>query len=297
MKPQPPLIAERPAAQHCPELLRAAPGTAELLPLFERAAERFARALAPALAPLMGGKAPLIKPGKAKRGDLAELTMFSPDLAANSLLGLGGEDWPLLVTLDAGAVLRIVDRTFGGRGEAPSPLPDVFPVSAELMIVRLEGIVIESLGAALTTCNFSELRPLRRNASLAELEPFPPSEPLAALDLEVIEPGGDSWLVTLALPLPTLGAVFGDAPRLAPGPARDAADPATEPFAGVPLELIAVLVEMQLPLTVVAALEPGMVLPVAVARQVPLRTSGLAVATGTVGAAEDRVALQITNAF
>jgi flagellar motor switch/type III secretory pathway protein FliN len=101
---------------------------------------------------------------------------------------------------------------------------------------------------------------------------------------------------TLALPLPTLSAVFGTTPR-APPPLRKAADPFAEPFAGLPLRLTAVLVEMRLPLTMVAGLEPGMVLPVAVARQVPLRAAGLTVATGTVGAADDRVALQITNAF
>ena len=300
MKPERALIAERIAAQHCPELVRATPGPDELMPLLQRAAERFARTLAPALTPLLGGgtsgKVPTVKAQAARKGDLSELLMFSPDLAANCLLGVPGADapLPLLIAIDAAAILRMVDRTFGGRGEAPSPLPDSFPGSADLMIQRLEGVIAQHLGTALTGGKSGALEPLRRDSSLVALEPFAKDEPLATIEFDVGEPGGDSWLLTFALPLSTLSALFGADPRPARAIHHEPADPYAEPFAAVPLGLTALLVDMLMPMAVVAALEPGMIVPVAVARQVPLRVGGLTIATGTVGAADDRVALQIT---
>lgn len=110
------------------------------------------------------GKAPTVKPQAARKGDLSELLMFSADLGANALLAAAGSHGPLplLVVLDAAAILRMVDRTFGGRGEAPSPLPDSFPGSADLMIRRLEAIVAEHLRLSMIS---STLRPCARKCS------------------------------------------------------------------------------------------------------------------------------------
>lgn len=295
MKPQKSFTAERVAAQHCAELLRPAPGADELVPLLDRAGERLARGLAAALPPLTGGKGLVVRAKPARHTDLDSLTMFSPDLAAHLLLGFGAGQAPLLTLLDAAAVLRMVDRTFGGRGEAPSPLPSEFPGSADLMIVRLEELIRTQLAAALGL-GADALASLGRSGSLAALDPFPRGEPVVALELDVQEPGGDSWLATFALPLPTLCALLGAAPRKAPAPAAPA-DPLAAPFAALPLGLTAVLVDMKVPMATLAALAPGTVLPVAVARAVPLRLGSRTVATGTVGAADDRVALQIISAF
>lgn len=54
---------------------------------------------------------------------------------------------------------------------------------------------------------------------------------------------------------------------------------------------------MRVPLARIAALRPGQVLPVSVARQVPLSIGGEIVAQGTLGEVDDRVALQIIQAF
>ena len=47
----------------------------------------------------------------------------------------------------------------------------------------------------------------------------------------------------------------------------------------------------------IAALQPGQILPVAVARSIPLKGGGKTIAHGTIGAMDDRVAVQITQAF
>ena len=54
---------------------------------------------------------------------------------------------------------------------------------------------------------------------------------------------------------------------------------------------------MQMPLSRLATLEVGDVLPVAVARSVPLWAGERAIAAGAAGALDDRVALRLTQAF
>jgi flagellar motor switch protein FliM len=300
VKPEKTLKAERIAAQHCAELVRAAPGPDELSALLGAVGERLARALVPALATFVGGKGLTCKAKPARRSDLDDLTMFSPDLMAHLLLGLGtghgDERLPMLAMLDAAAVLRIVDRTFGGRGEAPSPLPDEFPLSANLLISKLEAVLLHHLAEALPP-GLHDLVGVAHSGSLTALDPFPRGEPVMALEIDVAEPGGDSWLITFAVPFPTLAALFGCAPRKASAARRAVANPMAAPFAELPLTLRAVLVDMNMPMAALAAIEVGQVLPVSVARAVPLRLGTVTVATGSVGAADDRVALQIHSAL
>jgi flagellar motor switch protein FliM len=52
---------------------------------------------------------------------------------------------------------------------------------------------------------------------------------------------------------------------------------------------------MKVPLATVSRLEPGMVLPVAVARAVPIHAGAAVIAHGTVGAQDDRVAVKLTH--
>lgn len=295
MKPQRAFVAERAAAQHCAELLRRGPEPAELLPQLTRLGERFARQLADGLAALDGGEAPAVTPRPVRETSFAELATGIGALAANSLLAAGAVAVPLLASLEAGAVLRLVDKAFGGRGEAPAMLPDRFPLSAQLMIQRVEAMVVERLCAALGADG--AVRGLRRDGDLHELAPFRADTPLAVLELEVMEGLRAPWLVTLALPFATLAELFGhgDRPPAALAAAPRAADPAAAPFADVPLPLTAVLVDMQVPLATISALEPGMVLPVAVARAVPISIAGSVIARGTVGAQDDRVAIKIST--
>lgn len=294
MKPVRAFVAERAAAQHCAELVRRGPAPDEMLPALTRAGEQLARLLAAALAPLIGGEAPEMRALPAARGTADDLAALIAPLAANSLLGLGPQGTPLLASLDAGAVLRMVDRAFGGKGDAPEMLPVAFPLSAELMIARLETLVAARLAAVLE-CSHAPTA-LRRAGTLADLAPFAPGTPLAIQTIEVLEGLRAPWKLVIAVPLTALPALLGDGAR-APSRPRPphAADPAAAPFADMPLPLRALLVDMKVPLATVSALEPGMVLPVAVARAVPLHAGGTVIAHGTVGAQDDRVAVKLTR--
>ena len=312
MKPERALIAERPLAEHCPELLRTGPSPAEFLPLLGRMGERLARRLAGVLAPMMGGEAPIVRCQSVREGTLETLAAaaMSP-LAANSLLTVAhaanpAVRHPAVLTIDAEPVLRIVDRAFGGKGDAPMPLPDRFPMAADMMIGKLETVIGQQIVAAVDAVAPEALQrtgglvfqSVRRDASLFALEPFSENTPLAILPLEVEDDGLLPWALTFALPLAALPALFGQADESDAAPARHgAANPLDAPFADVPLTVRAVIVDMVLPFSTIAALAPGQVIPVAVARAVPLLTGDAVLGHGTVGAVDDRVAVQLNSAF
>lgn len=294
MKPQRAFVAERIAAQHCAELLRGrAAAPVDARPALDRALVRLARALPAALAPMLGA-APRVSLAPLRDSDAGELAVKAAPLAAHSLLAADGAS--LLVTVEAGAVLSMVDRAYGGRGEVPDPLPDTFPLSAELMIDRLETLLTARIAAAFEIAG--DMAPLRRDGSLAQLAPFADGTPLVIAELAVAEDGRDPWSIALALPTTSVEALFGAPEGQAASTApRKAAGPADEPFADMPLELVATVIDMRMPFPAVAALVPGQLLPVAVARAVPLSIGGKVIAHGTIGALDDRVAVQITKAF
>jgi flagellar motor switch protein FliM len=295
MKPERAFVAERMLAQHCPELLRANAAPVPLMPALARLGDGVARALANGLAPLSGGEAPLVRSRAPRECTMADLAEEVAPLAANSLQVAGSPDLPLLASIEAEAVLRIVDRAFGGRGDAPSPLPTAFPLSAELMVTRLEGIVAAAAGQALGGC---PVQTIRRDGCIQQLAPFADDEALGAVTLEVDDPGRKPWTVTLAFPMAVLAKLLGEGERPTAKPARQfQPNPADEPFGAVPLTISAVLVDMRIGFAALSNLQPGQILPVAVARSVPLKVGGKTIAHGTIGALDDRVAVQITQAF
>jgi flagellar motor switch protein FliM len=297
VKPDHAFIAERRAAQHCAELLRSGPQPGDMLARFAQLGERFARQLALELAPLLGGETPSVTAQAPREMNESELHAEVGPLAANGLYSTGVPGVALLASLEGAAPLRLVDRAFGGQGEAPTVLPDAYPLSAELMIAKLETLLAQSLSTALGYRELGAVVATRRDARLTELAPFPAGARLAVLRCEVTEENRRPWLVALALPMVLLTKLFasGDGPRDPADHAPHSADPAAQPFADVALPLRAVLVDMPVSLATLSGLEPGMVLPVIVARSVPLKIGEVTLAYGSIGAQDDQIALKLTQ--
>lgn len=273
MKPERAFVAERPAAQHCAELLRPARATSAAGPSLEPACKELGRSLPAVFAALFGGVAPQVRYDPPGEADLSDQP------SCNVLLGLGVESRPLLFSLDAADALRLVERAFGGRGSA-SPATDALPLSAELFIARLAAQIAPRIAQAF---HADSAVVLRRDADPARL--LPPG-PVVAATFEVIGQGEtDGPRFTLAIP-----AISGAALAR-----RSSADPAAAPFASVPLPLTAVLVDMAVPMATIAALEPGAVLPVVALRRVPLRIGIATIAHGSIGSLDESAALQITD--
>lgn len=296
MKPERSLVAERPLAQHCAELVRSGPGPAELLPALARAGERMARGLRGALAGLLGGEPPMVECDPPEDMAPTDLQATVPGLAAWSLYGLGGGSGRLLSAVDAEAVLRLVDRAFGGPGEAPHPLPRELPLSAELMVQRVEAVLAAQFAEAAGLSRTDAVTALRRDSDFAQVQPFGPETRLAVLTLSIAEGGRAPWRMRLALPFPILADLFTGTDRPAGRPRRARpADPLAAPYADLPLPVSAVLVDVALPLSVLSTLEVGQILAVPIARSIPLRVAGRTVAHGSIGAVDDRVAVQLTQ--
>lgn len=291
MKPENAFVAERAAASHCPELFRRGPTPADLLTQFAGMGERVVRLLAECFAPIQGGYAPALRCLPVQECDAAALTDKIAPLAGNCLLG-AGDRIPLLASFQAEGVFYLLDRSFGGPGDVPKPLPDSFPYSAELMMCRLEA----AAASALTKALGREIHAVARCERLAGLSPFTSDTRLALLPIEAAQAGGVTWTVTIAAPLEALEALFGQGEATTP-PRPRRHDPAAEPFGALPLPLSAVLVDMRIPVSALSELRPGQVLPVSVARSVPLRAGETTIGHGTVGALDDRVALQLTQTF
>ncbi|MEL0209333.1 MAG: flagellar switch protein, partial [Novosphingobium sp.] len=217
MKPERAFIAERAIARHDPALLRPGPSAAELLPALARMSERLAKAVRGALGPLLGGAEPQINPMKPMETDFADFCSEVPRLAANCLMQLGAS--PFMVSIEGESVLRLVDRAFGGPGDTPASLPKEFPLSAELMIGRIEQVVATALTVALGG-NGGVIRSVRRDVSLAQLQAMPDATKIASLLLNVVEQGRMPWAISIAFPLDTLGVMFahGDTRRPARAP-------------------------------------------------------------------------------
>ena len=293
MKSDHSIIAERTIAQHCAELLRTGPAPAELLPAFQRAGERVARLLVPAMSALLGSDETKITVTPPEQLGEADLDLEVGPLAAISLMGSAASGLSLLASIDGQAVLRLVDRAFGGAGENIGPLPEAFPLSADMMIQRLDQILVRCLGGGLLV---PDLASLRRASDLGELMPFAKGAKLASMRLEISEGRRTPWQVFVALPLDHLALLPDGSSGESKGTRSLApADPLAEPFADMPLPLTARLVDMRVPLSALAALAPGSVLPVAVARAVPLAIGETIVARGTIGSADDRVAVKLTQ--
>lgn len=288
-------IVDRMVAQHCPELLGpTAPSAGELTPALALLSGRFARCVAMGLARLSGGEAPVVRPAVPRGTTAGQLAEDMATLTSYALMGIGSEQHHVLLACAAAPVFRLVDRAFGGRGAVPNPLPEAFPLSAELLILRLEQTVAAALAEALGST--APVIPLQRDTRLAQVAPFAVNEVLHELAVTVEEPGCEPWTLALAFPEATLTALFGERkPAVTALPTES--DPMSEPFASVPITLTAVLVDMAVPFARLAALRPGDVIPVAVARSVPLKAGERTVAAGTIGEFEDRIAVQINTAF
>ena len=289
MKPERPLSAAGLAASHCDALFRQRAEEVDLLPEFGRLGERLARALGPALAAFGGGKAPEVCVTGVERTTGAELAGELDRLGANALLGAGKQR--LLLAIEGGALLAQLDRAFGGTGET-GKLPATLPLSADLFAQRVEQAVVDLLTQLVDLPQPLEVA--ERDGSYAALAPFRKGDALAVLSLEVVERGSKPMRLVLATRTEALSALLPPTEARQRLPERKAG-PLDEPFGEIALTLEAVLTEMRIPLSRIAALEPGQTLAIPVARAVPLRIGGRVIARGTIGELEDRVALQITH--
>jgi len=275
------------AAAHCDALLKRRAAPRELGHDFELFGERLAGALRQVLSARQVrslGASPLAA---------SELAERCGPLAASSVHTFGPDDRAMLLSLDGRALLAQLDRAFGGSGALGDTLPAELPLSADLLAQRLEKQAMAAVAGELAGI---DLRPGRRGPNVAQLAPFEPATALTVLELEVTDDSEAPWRIVLAAEAEALPLLLPRSAATHPhgGPKRKAGA-GDAPFADLPLTASATLVDMTVPLHRFAGLAPGDVLPIMVARSVPLRIGETTLARGTVGEVDKQVALQITQ--
>ncbi len=292
----------RPLAQHCDALVRRGPRPEERAGMIAAWRRDLARGLADDLAPLLSGDRLAVSVSEAEAlAGTAVLARIGP-IAANSLLrcGIGGET--ALLSFDFATALALTERSFGGEGRASGDAPEQLPRSAALMVEEAACVIARAISRAsmgdapLPAGTMLPGEVVIRSDSAARLKPFDPAEPCLVFTIAIANERGCEWRATLAL-----GAERID--RLLPGDSRASAAPAKRqassglvaPFADVPLPLCAVLADIELPLARLATLAPGEMIPLAMGRQVPLKVGEIVLAHGSIGTAEDRMAISLTR--
>lgn len=287
------LKAERALAQHSERLARRAPEPDELAALLAAAASRLERALADDLAALLGGDRPQVTCGKVERAAAPRLHKMIDPVAVNWLFAdaAGGE---LLVSLGLGGALALTDMVFGGPGAVPAVLPERLPKSTDLAMARAADAVGIALGKALE--RDGSLALAARHDVLGKLVPARDEETFLTVRAQVAQGEAAPVDLLLVLRLSHAARVLAGGAVAAPvvKPTADYAA-TSEPFASVPLPLVAVLAEIKLPVRRITALKAGDIIALPMPRDVPLKLGTREIARGQAGSADGQMALRITS--
>ena len=294
----------RPLAQHCPELTERGPRPEERAQSLSTWRRDVAREVGQDMAELLSGtklETSLSQVENVRGGVVFERVGA---VAANSLLRCGADDQTALLSFPIATAIALTDRSFGGTGEIEDAGETSLPRSAALLVEQVARTIASALarvsaggGAAGGSAGAGEGDVIIRSENASRLKPFTPSAECALFTLDMRTRDGAVWSGTLAMTADRLDRLL---PGLAqPLPANDdetqSDEHKSEVFGPVPLCLQAVLAEFELSLGQLDCLSPGDEIPIAIARDIPLRLGSQLVAVGSLGTMEDRMALKVTS--
>ena len=292
----------RAAAQHCAELLSRGPRPEERAAMVAAWRRDLARTLADDLSPLLSGDRLEVSIMEPEPLTGAEALRRVGEVAANSLLRCGVSGETALLSFDFATALALTDRSFGGEGRVTGGIPEALPRSAALMVDEAAA----TIAAALTRVSYGDGSPptgirsegevIVRSESAARLKPFGLDSACIMVSIIIANRQGCEWRASLAMAADRLDRLLPGTgrrahPRKASGPATGMA----APFAKIPLSLHVVLAEFDLTLARLQTLAPGDSIPLAMGRQVPLMVGEKVLAHGSIGTAEDRMAIRLTR--
>lgn len=281
------------AANHWAQLLGRRESQVDQRPSFDEFGKRLAIALQGCAAEVAGDPGVRVTSLGAREmrgGDLFGL--WGPFVVVSRHhFGMPGQS--LYLAFDGRAILEQLDRTFGGAGDIGDALPAQLPRSAVILARRFECRLLAAIASELGGVDFVS----GGDASGDAMATIDPDAAMTALTIEVATKGRE-WQIGIVLDTASLPSLLAKS-VLRPGMAgsRGRAGIGDAPFADLPLTAGARLVDMKIPLHRVATIAPGAILPIRVARNVPLQIGDVVIARGTLGEVDEQVALQITHAF
>ncbi len=303
-------VPARAAALHCPELtahsLGRGPRPEERAGLMATWRRDLARLLADDLSGLLSGDRLDVSIAEPEALTGADALRRIGPIAANSLLRVGASGETALVSFDFAAAIALTDRSFGGDGRISGGAPEVLPRSAALMVEEAASII----AGAITRASFGDTSPpagaaarslsngevIVRSESAARLKAFALDAEALLFTIDIANRQGCTWRASLAIAAERMGRLLpGNSRRAPPRRPRQPASGMTAPFNAIPLPLHVVVAEFDLSLNRLQALAPGDCIPLAMGRQVPLMVGHTVLAHGSIGTAEDRMAVRLTR--
>lgn len=290
--------AHRALAAHCPELLKHRMKPADRSDDYRRLNRRLSTLLPAVFAPFYGDADISARAKEMEIGAPDDLLTIGEVPMMHFLLKTLSTSTEILVSMDQIAIFEMVDRAFGGDGKASSPLPTKIPRSAEMILERLEVAFAELLARIAPGNTLKGLVPMKRETDITMLRGFYDAEHLRKANFTFSAFGGQPWSLCLTMEPETLDAICEDDTSGKRRTPSDESTGATErALEEIPFEAVATLIDMKIPIARLSGLKPGDLIPVSVARSVPLSVGGKVIAHGSVGELDDRVALKITSAF
>lgn len=289
----------RSGAEHAPAL-----GAANLNPFgdlhsVQHLTARLAKSLKPIFEPLLGdGTRCWAEPLAVQRfGDYR--SERGGDLSAWLPLTMAPGRGRALIAIDGQLTFEMLDRFFGGDGEAPSPLPGDFTGSAETLLTRLSASIATQLAPAWELLARIDFTPAATFAPLSAVPEIEGGEAMVVTRLGVASDAVKPHWIDILYPVaalkpytPSLTAkvIGGD-----PEPEPQWRNGLTRAVLGVGLPVRSVLAEPVVPLPTLMALKPGDVIPIGFGPDVPVMVGNQRIGCGIVGTANGRAAIRLTR--
>lgn len=288
----------RPMAQHCAELIRSKGPRPE-----DRAADISAwcrdlgQELAQELSQLFtNGKltVTVAQPEMLSGTDVFERIGL---VAANSLLRCNSSGGTALFTLDFATAIALTDCSFGGDGHLPDQVPEQLPGSAALLVEQVAGMVAQAIAVSNGSAENARGDVLVRSESVTRLKPFAADGQVALFSIAILVSSGQQWSAHLAICEAALIDFLPGSENTATARRHsDLSDGAENgAFAEMPMQVEAVLSEIDMSLSQLERLSPGDEIPLAISGELPLRVGADILAHGKIGTLENRMALRVTR--
>lgn len=204
-----------------------------------------------------------------------------------------------LVVADGKLAFEMLDRFFGGEGEAPHPLPADFTGSAETLLTRLAAGIAAQLAPAWEMLARIEFAPVASAAPLSTVPEIDAGEAMVVTRLGVAAGDAKPQWIDILYPVsalkpytPSLTAkVIGGEPE----PEPEWRNGLTRAAMALRLPVRSVLAEPVVPLSMLMALKAGDVIPLAFGPDVPVMVARRKIGSGTVGTANGHAAIRLTR--
>ncbi len=262
----------------------------------DRLGERMARLIRAMIEPIIGVK-PAVSTQPAEMVNYDLWSAMAPGFCALSTYRLHPLKGMVLVRLDPAMIWAVADRFYGGSGTRPAPSRTEFTRSEERLLARMSDEIMTALIRAWSDLLPMEMAPVTREYDPQALVFAEATDQLLSQSFSISFENAQSWTVELMFPLIALRQLEPLLTTSTPEEAKHR-DPlwqarVARQMGEIRLPAKTVLARPNLNLSELLNLKNGDVIPVNIARNLPLIIGNRVLAQGTIGEQNGRAAFMI----